>query len=183
MANIIFACSVILFSSFGLSSQPYTFGIDEKSLTGKVVVFSSFVNTLDGYFEDEEIDYILEKYYSSLDWLVEQAKNYGQVLEFDTEYFYRSGREQIFVDEIKLHTHSKTILEKVIKKLGYASQKDFYDLNLFDPAKQKMAMVLFVKAGGRSHARVPYVDDGIRVAVVYCFNPYQLKRVKDVICN
>ncbi len=183
LANPIIICSFILFSSFYLSSQPYTYGVDEKSLTGKVVVFSSFVNTLEGHFDEEEIEYILENFYSSLAWMEEQAENYGQELEFDPDYFYRSGREQIYVDEIKRHVYSKTVLEKVLRKLGYASKEEFYDRNLFDPAKQKMTMVLFVKDNDRSHARIPYMDDGIRVAVVYCFNPYQLKRVKNVISH
>ena len=51
-------------------------------------MLSLFVDTRNDTWEDSEMEYYLKENEKSQSWLVEQAENFDQELEFNNDYFF-----------------------------------------------------------------------------------------------
>ncbi|WP_026231847.1 hypothetical protein [Neolewinella persica] len=143
------------------------------SLTDEVKILSVFVETPEGNWEDDEIDYTLKEYAAARDWIVTEAEYYGQQLEFDEDYFSRDNGSVIFLDKTPIIGQSPTkTTNAVLDKLNYRDLEAFMSYNRVTMKEDKFKILLFVKSNNRSHAFNYWSMADVDLAIVYCRSTY-----------
>jgi len=141
-----------------------------QSLNGKVYIFTLFVDTNEGVWEDEERDYYFEELLKSQDWLQDQAGLYGQDLEFDNDYFFRN-KDQVYSKYVDFR-NSRILLNDALTQLNYKDFEDFLTQTRFDFKQNKLKILFFVKSKNRSHAYNYFSNSEVDIAIVYSNNNY-----------
>jgi len=136
-----------------------------QSLTGKVYIFTLFVDTSEGVWEDEERDYYFEELLKSQDWLQDQAVFYGQHLEFDNDYFFRN-KDRVYSKYVDFR-NSRILLNDALKQLKYKDFNDFLNQTRFDFKQNKLKILFFVKSKNRSHAYNYFSNSEVDIAIIY----------------
>ncbi len=136
-----------------------------QSLTDEVYLFPLFVDTDKDNWQPEEREYYLEELKKSQSWLQEQARPYGQRIEFNDGYFMRS-KDLIYIGEVS-RENPQLMLSKVMEELNYKDFEDFCQQNNFDFQKNKLKFILFVKSINRSHAYDFWSNTQVDIAVIY----------------
>ena len=168
---LVIVLSVLLVSS-QLNGQTYVTGESYTSLVGDIVVFTSFVNTSNGSFENDEIDNLLNELDDSLDWLEGQADDYGKDLNFDKDYFVTTAGEDVYLENIRTLKAPKMFMKYFAKELGFKSVEDFFDDQNLDIREQKICIVLFVKGYRVGHSYVSRFYRKIPLAQFFTLNNY-----------
>ena len=143
-----------------------------QSLIGEVHMLTLFVDTQNEYWEDDEKEYYKRELTKSQDWLIYEAGNYDQELEFNNETFFLDNYETIYIEKIKGGDNPKRTISNVMDELGYKGFDGFLKRNNFDFKKQKLKLLLFVKSYDRSHAYNYFSNSDLDVSIVYCKSTY-----------
>lgn len=153
---------------FAQSSRQFS-SKDYLSLTDEVKILNVFVETSEGAWEDDEIDYTLEEYAAAQDWIVDEAEFHGQDLEFNEDYFSQNNGSTIFLERTPNRGDSPIrTINSVMKKLNYRDLEDFMDYNRVTMKEDKFKILLFVKSNNRSHAYNFWSMSDVDLAIVYC---------------
>ncbi|MFK7771785.1 MAG: hypothetical protein AB8F94_06585 [Saprospiraceae bacterium] len=168
--------SIILIILNGSISQGQNFKPSKdklyQSLIGEVHILTLFVDTQNEYWEDDEKIYYKGQLTKSQDWLVDEAANYDQELEFNNETFFVDNYETIYIEKVKRGDNPKGTISSVMDELGYDDFDHFLDRNNFDFKEQKLKLLLFVKSFDRSHAYNYFSNSDLDVSIVYCKSSY-----------
>lgn len=149
--------------------------LEWRALTGEVYFLPFFINTPNGEFEEEEIEYYLAELAKSKDWIMKQSYNYPNVdLEIIDDYV-ESYEEEIYLDNVKNWNQggNNNIANNVARYLHYKDIKEYVSFQSIDINKSKVVVLCFVKQNGRSHAidfnGSIFADDiSIDNAVIFC---------------
>jgi len=164
----------LLFSVQSLFAQVYRPTEVKKylSLTDKVHILPFFINTLEENWEEEEIEHYYNELLESQNWLIEQASNYNQYLEFDNERFDGDHMAQIDLDRVPRRKNPTQTIQTIMEELNYDDLDDLLDSYRFDLEKEKLKIVLFVKSNNRSHAYNYWSVKKMDLAIIYCRSTY-----------
>lgn len=165
--------SIFLFAFINLNAQVFKPNNEKlyQSLIGDVYIFTLFVDTDEDSWEEEEIEYYYNQLLESEKWLVNQASNYDQQLNFENDYF-TDNKEHIYLNDIRRGQSPKSTIHKALAELGYRNFDNFLDMANFDFEQKKLKMVFFVKKQDRSHAYNYFSNKDLDLAIVYCKSTY-----------
>ena len=166
----LFSFILFLFISSSIQGQNYKPSKDKlyQSLIGEVHILTLFVDTDEDYWEDDEKGYYQRQLETSQKWIIDQAKNYDQELEFNNETFFVDNFNSVYLNKIKRGENPKKTVAKVLDELGYDDFENFQTRNSFDFKEQKLKVVLFVKSYDRSHAYDYFSNADLDLAIIYC---------------
>lgn len=171
--------TLILLTFLALSIQPITAQTYRPSsvkkylsCTEKVHILPFFINTLQEDWEEEEIEHYYKELLESQNWLIEQAYNYDQELEFDNERFDGDHKAEIDLDRVPRRKNPTQTIQTLMEELGYDDLDDLLDNYRFDLEKEKLKIVLFVKSNNRSHAYNYWSVEKMDLAIIYCKSTY-----------
>lgn len=162
---------LLLFFSISLAAQrPGQFSSKEYlSLTDEVKILNIFVETPEGDWEEDEMDFTLREYAAAQEWLTGEAEYYGQYVSFDNDYFSRDNGSAIYLERTpRAGAPPRTTINAVLAKLNYRDLEDFMDYNRVTMKEDKFKILLFVKSNSRSHAYNFWSMSDVDLAIVYC---------------
>ena len=165
MKNIILLLALQSIVLSTLTGQVYIPSKDKmyQSLNDEVHILSFFIETQDGYWENEEVNYYYNELKKSQEWLQEQAEFYDQYIDFNNDYFF-INKEIVYLE----NASTRSIIKKTMKELGYKDFQEFLDRNRFDFKNRKLKLVFFIKSNNRSHAYNYFSNSEVDFAIVYC---------------
>lgn len=164
---------ILLFIAFPLlltAQQRGQFSSKEYlAFTGEVKVLHVFVETPEGSWADDEMEYTLREYTAAQEWLIGEADYYGRNLSFDEHQFSRNNGSVIYLETTpRIGSSSTQTMATVMKKLNYRDLDDFMDYNQVEMLRDKVKVLLFVKSNNRSHAYNYWSMSDVDLAIVYC---------------
>ena len=164
----------LTFSIQSITAQTYRPSAVKKylSFTEKVHILPFFINTLEEDWEEAEIEHYYNELLESQNWLIEQASNYDQELEFDNERFDGDHKAEIDLDRVPRRKNPTQTIQTIMEELGYDDLDDLLDNYRFDLEKEKLKIVLFVRSNSRSHAYNYWSVDKMDLAIIYCRSTY-----------
>lgn len=167
LLNAFILIQLFIFSS--LSAQNYKPSKEKllQSLTDEVFIFTLFVNTQNDTWDDDEKEYYLGQLEKSQNWLIDQASNYDQELEFNNDFFF-DNNETVYVENVNRYSGLQRTIKAIMEDLGHDDFNDFVKDNDFDFENDKLKLLLFVKSNSRSHAYNQWSNKEVDLAIVYC---------------
>lgn len=141
---------------------------DHQTLNGEINTLCFFVHTARDFWNEEEMTSMLAMLEASQEWMIAQARRYGQKLSFRNDRFMRNY-EPVYIRSVYAGD-SKRTLNKAIEQLNFSDLSAFLEWYGFDQEKEKLKAILFVKDNSRSHAYNYFSHEDVDIAVVYYRN-------------
>lgn len=136
-----------------------------QALTGEVFLLTLFIETPQGNWGVEEMEYHLDELQKSQKWLSTQAGRYGKSVRFNNDFFLENN-DVVYLPHVT-GRNTRAAFNWSLKKLGYESFNEFLELNNFDFTKKKLKILFFIKENERSHAYNYFSNTDVDIAVVY----------------
>jgi len=164
----------ITFMTTNSYSQDYKLTDREKykSLIGEVYFLTLFVETHNGYWEDEEKEHYYKELLKGQTWIIENGKKYDQRIIFNNEHFL-FNQSEIYISNLE-EFEPRELYNEVLDKLSYQNSYHFINSNNVKLHPNKLRILLFIKSETRKHGFDYWAKEKSPIIKVYCSNTYGL---------